>query len=94
MAKNRLSAEEMEQPPIPGAEQNDKIPAIHNAALQYKQAQGDFSEAGEELEKCKMKLVDKMQAEHLTHYANGNVEVDLRPGKDRVKVKIANAADE
>ncbi len=94
MAKKKLSAEEMEQPPIPGAEQNDKIPAIHLAALKYKDAQNEFSQAGEELEESRLRLVGKMQGENLTHYSHGNVVVDLRPGKDRVKVKIANSQDE
>lgn len=89
--KKKLSAAEKEQPPIPGAEQDDKIPEIHNAALAYKQRQQDFSDAGEELESSRLKLVEKMHAHDKTIYRHGNVEVDVKAGKDKVKVKILNA---
>jgi hypothetical protein len=89
--KNGLTAKEKEQPPIPGAEQDDKIQAIHTAAVAYKQTQQEFSEAGGELSEAKIRLIEIMKQHDKTHYQHGNVEVDLRAGKDRIKVKIQNA---
>jgi hypothetical protein len=97
MAKSKtaqLTAKEMVQPPIPGAEQDDKIPSIHKEALAYKQTQRDFSVAGGELSEAKIKLIEQMRQHDKTHYQHGNVEVDLQAGKDLLKVKIANAEDD
>ena len=92
-AKKKLPAKDKVQPPLPGAEQDDKIPEIHTAALTYKQCQQDFSQAGEDLEESRIRLVDRMKEHKKVHYQHGNVEVDLRTGKDRVKVKIVNAEE-
>ncbi len=91
MAKKKLTAVEKVQPPIPGAEQDDKVPEIHKAALDYKQRQQEFSDAGSELSAAKQKLIDKMHDNGKTTYRYGNVEVDLTTGPDKIKVKVTNA---
>jgi hypothetical protein len=48
----RVPAKDKVQPPIPGAEQSDKNPRIHNAAIQYAEYRDARMEAGKEEKKA------------------------------------------
>jgi hypothetical protein len=86
-AGKKLSAKEKVQPPIPGAEQTDKVPAIHNAALNYADSRDAQVEATKERDKAADKLMEAMKTEGLSFYEHGNVTCKL-VDTEKVKVKV------
>lgn len=86
-AGKKLSAKEKVQPPIPGAEQSDKIPAVHDAALEYADARDGHTEAGKLKEKTADRLAEAMHKAGISFYEHGNVTCKLVED-EKVKVKV------
>ncbi len=84
----RVPAKDKVQPPIPGAEQSDKNPRIHNAAIQYAEYRDARMEQGREEKKAEQNLIEVMIEEGVEHYEHGNVRADLnRDSVVKVKIK-------
>lgn len=89
--KNGLTARELEQPPLPGANnKDDYLEDVHEAALNYKQTQRDYSAAGDDMVEARKTVAKLMHKHGRKKYAHGNVTVDLTQGEEKVKVKVAN----
>lgn len=81
-------AEDLQQNPLPGAEQDPKIPRIHAAALAYEEAKSEHGRTGREVQRQEDRLMSAMEEFGKQVYEHGNVRVDLVEGKTKPKVKI------
>lgn len=77
------------QDPLPGMEQQDKIPSIHNLARRTKKASLVASRAKTECDGLKTKLIEEMKEFGLTHYHHGDISVHVDT-KSKLKIEVDN----
>lgn len=73
----------------------DKIPAIHNAAVNYQEARANHVKATKLKNAAAEKLIEAMQKHGKTIYVYGDVSAEIDDTvKVKVKIKSAEASDD
>ena len=75
---------------LPGMEPK-KIPAVHNAALKYRDAVRPYKEASDKVKNAKALLIEKMHENNLKSYRFGNLVIELT---EEEKIKVTFESEE
>ncbi len=78
---------------LEGVPSREVVPEVTAAAEAYEKARDAWMATGEPVRKAKQTLIDTMKAHGMSVYIEDDLRVELRAGKDSVKVRRGDDAD-